>query len=149
VSLTVEVFLLLPLCVGYLVFLYVAGGAKFLAAGTGIDTLLILGGLITVIPLVCFGQAARKLPLSTLGFVQYIAPTAQFLVAVLVFREMTFRESADWVRLSSFVLIWLSLAIYSVDSVVAYRRRHSAGAADEECRLPATGTLCRNGDSVS
>ena len=79
--------------------------------------LLALGGLITVIPLVCFGAAARRLPLTLLGFFQYIAPTLSLLIAVLIYDEAV--TSARWWNLG---LIWLGLMIFSAEAVVNQRR---------------------------
>jgi chloramphenicol-sensitive protein RarD len=81
------------------------------------DALLASSGAVTAIPLLCFGLAARRLRLSTLGFLQYIAPSLQFLQAVLFFGE-----SFTPPRQVSFGLIWAALALYSIDSALAYRR---------------------------
>lgn len=80
-------------------------------------SLLALGGLVTVVPLVCFGAAARRLPLSTLGFFQYIAPSLSLLLAVYVYHEVVALER--WINLA---LIWLGLVIYSAESVYQQRR---------------------------
>jgi len=78
-----------------------------------IKTLLFLsiGGALTALPLVWFAEAARRLPLSTLGFYQYISPTFQFLIAVFVFKE-----PFDTTKLLAFAFIWTGLAIFAVDS---------------------------------
>ncbi len=98
------------------------------------DALLAASGAITAVPLLFFGLAARRLRLSTLGFLQYIAPSLQFLQAALFFDE-PFTPA----RQVSFGLIWAALAIYSVDSVLAYRRRTTEEpaleAADESARV--------------
>jgi chloramphenicol-sensitive protein RarD len=73
---------------------------------------LVLGGPLTVAPLVLFTVAARILPLSTVGFMQYLAPTLQFLIAVVVFHE-TF----DHIKGTAFVLIWIALALYAWDTI--------------------------------
>jgi chloramphenicol-sensitive protein RarD len=74
--------------------------------------LLSLGGAITALPLVWFAEAAQRLPLSTLGFFQYISPTFQFLIAVFIFKE-PFESN----KLLAFFLIWSGLALYIFDSV--------------------------------
>ncbi len=74
--------------------------------------LLSLLGVITAIPLLLFGAAVRRLPLATMGFLQYIGPTLQFLLAILVFRE-----SLDYTQLVSFGLCWAAIAVYVADSV--------------------------------
>ncbi|WP_205470725.1 hypothetical protein [Breoghania sp. L-A4] len=72
-------------------------------------------GAVTAVPLILFAAGARRLPMKTLGVLQYLAPSIQFLLAVLVYGE-----ALDVLRLTSFVLIWVSLAIYSFGS---YRNR--------------------------
>ena len=75
------------------------------------------GWELTAIPLLWFTGAARRLPLSTLGFLQYIAPSLQFLLAVFVYGE-PFTVVQGW----TFALIWAALALYSIDSLCTYRR---------------------------
>jgi chloramphenicol-sensitive protein RarD len=91
---------------------------SFTTLGTRTILLLAGSGVITAVPLLLFAAAARRLRLSTLGFLQYIAPTGQFLLAVFVFGE-TF---TGW-HLASFTLIWSALVIYTTDSLIAYRNR--------------------------
>ena len=74
-----------------------------------LDLLLLLLGPATAVPLLCFAAAARRLPLSTLGFLQYVSPTIQFLLAVLVYRE-----PFDRARLSAFALIWAAVAVFGI-----------------------------------
>ena len=73
-------------------------------------------GVVTSIPMICFGFAARRLRLSTLGFIQYISPTIQFLLAVTLFGE-----SVRGPQLGGYGLVWAALVIYSIDSLVATR----------------------------
>jgi chloramphenicol-sensitive protein RarD len=80
-------------------------------------------GILTAVPLLMFGAALRRLKLSTVGFLQYIGPTGQLLVAILVFRE-----PLDRVRLASFALCWLGIAVYTADSILT---RHPQPVADE------------------
>ena len=86
-------------------------------APLALEWLLPLTGVITAIPLMLFAVGARRLPLATVGFLQYIAPSLNFLVAVLLFRE-----PFDTTQLVGFALIWLALAVYSADMVRAGRR---------------------------
>jgi chloramphenicol-sensitive protein RarD len=72
--------------------------------------------VITAVPLLCFGAALRRLQLSTMGFLQYVGPTLQFLVAVCVFRE-----SLDRSKLGSFALCWLAIVVYVADSLWHHR----------------------------
>lgn len=114
VCLTVETGLMAPFSLAYLGWLVVGDqitGHTLPALG-----LLMLSGPVTTIPLLFFGAAARRLRLSTLGILQYVTPTGQFLLAVLAFGE-----SFSAPQLLSFACIWIALAIYSAG---AYRRRH-------------------------
>lgn len=85
--------------------------------------ILLLSGFITVVPMLMFGAALRRLKLSTIGFLQYLGPTGQLLVAVAVFRE-----PLDGVKLASFALCWLGIAVFAADSVLT---RHPQAVADE------------------
>jgi len=85
--------------------------------------LLSLSGVITAVPLLFFGAALRRLKLSTMGFLQYIGPSLQFLVAVVLFREPLERA-----KLGSFALCWIAIAVYVIDSVVS---RKFQAVADE------------------
>src|SRR5258707_2879616 len=82
IGLTVETLLLAPFCVAYLGWSMTHGRSGYVAGGPWIRTLLLLPGPVTAIPLLCFAAAARRLPLSTMGFLQYVSPTLQFLLAV-------------------------------------------------------------------
>jgi len=116
-GLLVETSILLPLAVAVLAF----GPAPAAPAATlGI---LSLSGIITAVPLLMFGVALRRLKLSTIGFLQYIGPTGQLLVAIMVFHE-----PLDRVKLASFALCWLGIAVYTTDSVLA---RQFQAVADE------------------
>lgn len=78
--------------------------------------ILSLSGVITAVPLLCFGAALRRLQLSTVGFLQYVGPTLQFLVAVCIFHE-----KLDQAKLGSFALCWLAIAVYVADSLLNHR----------------------------
>lgn len=82
-----------------------------------LDLLLVLGGALTALPLIGFAYAVRRVPLSTVGLLQYVAPTLQLLCGVLVFGEPFGRD-----RAIGFVLIWLALAIYAGDGLRRARR---------------------------
>ncbi|HEY7089356.1 MAG TPA: EamA family transporter RarD, partial [Tepidisphaeraceae bacterium] len=114
-GLTIETaFLLIPAIVVVSLHRLAAGAMPY---DTTTRVLLGTAGFITAIPLLMFAAGARRLRLSTMGFLQYIGPTCQFLLAIFVFREPF---KAD--DLLSFGLIWLALVVYSVDSYRAYRR---------------------------
>jgi chloramphenicol-sensitive protein RarD len=85
--------------------------------------ILSLSGVLTAVPLLMFGAALRRLRLSTVGFLQYIGPTLQFLVAVLLLRE-----SLDHSKLGSFALVWVGIAVYTADSLLS---RQPQAVADE------------------
>ncbi|MFC0438910.1 EamA family transporter RarD [Kutzneria buriramensis] len=95
----------------YLVVLQVIGVGTFLGHGVGHSVLLIGAGLVTVVPLVCFGAAAIRLPLSTVGLIQYLAPVFQFLVGILIDHEQM--TATRWV---GFGLVWLALAVLVADA---------------------------------
>jgi chloramphenicol-sensitive protein RarD len=119
-GLTIETALLSPLAGGYIGWAVATGRSGFLAGRPGIDALLLLAGPITAVPLLFFAGAARRLPLSTLGMLQYVSPSLQFLLAVFLYRE-----PLDRPRLVAFVFIWTALAIFAVHT--ARRTRLPAG----------------------
>ncbi len=116
-ALTPILALLVPLAVGYLVVLAARGGGHLGHASAGTQLLLLSTGVVTAGPLILFTSAARRLPLSTLGFLQYLGPTLQFVLAVLVYGEAFARD-----QLIAFGFIWLGLAAFSVDLVRQARR---------------------------
>jgi chloramphenicol-sensitive protein RarD len=105
VGLSVETLLLAPFAAGYL--LVLGGDGKMGTEGVGLDVLLVLSGVVTTVPLFCFGEAARRLPLLTLSFMQYLSPTLQLLLAV--FRN---GEPFGPEKQLSFALIWVALLLY-------------------------------------
>jgi len=108
--------LFLPALV-YLLYRNASGVGAFVHQGVLITVLLILAGPVTSIPLLMFGYAARRIPLSMLGFIQYITPTLQFLLGVFVYFE-PFPKA----RLVGFCIIWLALLMYSIDGVLFNRK---------------------------
>jgi chloramphenicol-sensitive protein RarD len=96
----------------YLVFLAWNGTGAFLHADAATDLLLVSGGLATVGPLLLFSAAVRRVPLSIIGILQYIAPTIQFLLGVYAFKEPFTRT-----QLTGFGLVWLGLVVFTLDSV--------------------------------
>jgi chloramphenicol-sensitive protein RarD len=126
---TIETVLLVPIAVIYLAVLAARGGGELGHATATIQLLLLSTGMVTAGPLLLFTSAARRLPLSTLGFLQYIGPTLQFVLAVVVYDEPFARP-----QLFAFGFIWLGLAAFSVDLV-----RRSPRAAPTAERLSRTG----------
>jgi len=118
-GLLVETSVLLPFA---LVFLAWPNAPKTSTAALGI---LSLSGIVTAVPLLCFGAALRRLTLTTMGFLQYVGPTLQFLVALVIFRE-----PLNKARFVSFLLCWLAIAVYALDSVLARRPQILADEPD-------------------
>ncbi len=108
--------LFLP-ALGYLIFREASGVGAFIHQGVLVTLLLVLAGPVTSIPLLLFGYAARRIPLSMLGFIQYIAPTLQFLLGVFVYFE-----PFPIARLVGFSIIWLALLLYSLEGVYSNRK---------------------------
>ncbi|WP_250401871.1 EamA family transporter RarD [Streptomyces cellostaticus] len=102
---------------GYLVWLGANGGSTFTTAGAGHSLLLASTGVVTALPLVCFGAAAIRVPLSTLGLLQYLAPVFQFLLGILYFHEAMPPE-----RWAGFALVWLALGLLTWDALHTARR---------------------------
>lgn len=115
-GLTVETAAVTPLALGYLGWLTAQGVSSLGTEGTGHTAALVGLGVVTAVPLLLFAGAARRLPLSVVGLLQYLAPTLQFLIAVLVFHEEM--PAARW---WGFVLVWLALAVLTVDGLRAGR----------------------------
>ncbi|QES24625.1 EamA family transporter RarD [Streptomyces venezuelae] len=109
---------------GYLVWLGTQGTLAFGSGGAGHAALLVSTGIVTAVPLVCFGAAAIRVPLSTLGLLQYLAPTFQFLLGVLYFHEAMPPE-----RWAGFSLVWLALTLLTWDALRTARRSRAAMAA--------------------
>jgi chloramphenicol-sensitive protein RarD len=121
-GLWIESFYLAPLALFWVLWLTRAGESAFLVTRTT-DILLILGGALTAIPLLLFTAAAKRLPYSTLGFLQYVAPSLQFLLAVLVFGE-----PLTPAHMVCFGAIWTALFIFVGEGV-----RGARGAAAAAC----------------
>ena len=116
VGLSVETLLLTPIALGALIVWGLQGSLVFGVQARALDIAIVCSGPITALPLACFGQAARRLSLTTLGFFQYLSPSLQFMIAVAVYGE-DFRPA----RIASFVLIWSAVALFVFDSWRAYR----------------------------
>lgn len=114
-GLTVETLLLAPFSIALLLHASQAGTNAF-GQSTHLDLLLALAGVVTALPLLLFAAAARRLPLATLGLLQYIAPSLQFAEAVLIFGE-----PVRSVHVVTFTLIWAGCALYAFDSIRAVR----------------------------
>jgi chloramphenicol-sensitive protein RarD len=124
-SLVVETLVVSPVALGYVIFLMATGASTFGNQGAGHVALIIGTGLITVLPLLCFGGAATRIPLSTLGLMQYLTPTVQFILGVVVFGE-----PMPLMRWFGFGLIWLALVLFTFETLRNRQRVRSTADAD-------------------
>jgi len=112
-----EVLILLPAALGYVIYLSITGTGHI--GDSSMNTALLLGcGVVTAVPLITYANGAKLLRLSTIGILQYIAPTMIFLIAVFAFGE-----EFDGARMIAFPMIWTALVIYSVSLVKQMRRK--------------------------
>ena len=111
-SLTFETMMLAPLAVGSLVWLSVAGSGTFIGEGLDHSVLLTTTGLVTAVPLIAFGAAAIRIPMTTIGLLQYLAPTIQFALGLLVFHE-----AMTPVKWAGFGLVWVALAMFTSEAL--------------------------------
>ncbi|RWZ64751.1 EamA family transporter RarD [Labedella populi] len=122
-GLTIESFSLIPLAIVGLVIVSLTTGVTFGAAGPWHVLLIVLSGVITAVPLLFFAAASRRLPLVTMGLVQFLAPVLQFIVGVVVQQEAMPVER--WI---GFALVWFALVVLVLDLVMATRASRSPGA---------------------
>jgi len=116
-GLTVETLLLAPAALAYLLWLSGHGGLSF-GQDSALTALLVLAGAVTTVPLLLFAAAARELRMATLGLLQFIAPSLQFVSAITLFGE-----HLDAQKMLSFGLIWAGLAVYVGGSLLGRARR--------------------------
>lgn len=121
-GLSIETLILAPFALAYLWWLSQTGALAF-GTDTGTSLLLAAGGVVTAVPLLLFAAAARRMPYATLGLLQYLAPTLQFLLAVLVYGEPLTTP-----HLVCFGFIWAGLVIFAANGVSEMRRRRLAPA---------------------
>lgn len=126
-SLTIETAYITPFFLGYLIWLELSGRATFPYQGGLHATLMIASGLVTAIPLLLFNAAAIRIPLTTLGVLQYVGPTMQFLIGVFINHEPLPTE-----RLLGFIIVWTALVIFTADAVRHSQKRKSDALAVEE-----------------
>ncbi len=122
-GLACETVLMLPFAIGYAIWAHLFDPTPGFGYSSYTDAFLIAGGAITTIPLLLFASAARKMPLSTLGFVQFIGPTIQFMLGVFVYDEPFTRAHAI-----CFALIWSAVVVFCLDGV---RRSRAARVAQQ------------------
>jgi chloramphenicol-sensitive protein RarD len=127
-----ETVLLVPIALTYLLFLREHNQLAFARTGWWLTTLLISTGVVTAVPLVWFGHAARHLRLTTVGFLQYLAPTGSLCLGIFAYHEPFTRG-----HLITFSLIWLALAIFTAEAVLRWRSARSQEAMEESvCKVP-------------
>lgn len=115
-GLTLETGIVFPIALIYLLFVEFNGTGAFAHDGTFVTTLLIGAGAVTTIPLLLFASAAKQIPLTLVGLLQYIAPTLQFLIGVFLYKE-----PFDQSHLIGFGIVWLALIIFVVENYLAHR----------------------------
>jgi chloramphenicol-sensitive protein RarD len=121
---TLETIAMAPLALAFLIYTEVTIGGALFHTDWGTTLLLASSGVITAVPLVLFAAGARRVTMITLGLLQYIAPTLQFMLGVTIYGEVLTPQ-----RLAGFALVWLALAIYTIEGVASGGRAARARAA--------------------
>lgn len=129
---------------GYLIWLASHGDATVLTEGPGHAAMLAGTGLVTALPLICFGAAAIRVPLSTLGLLQYLAPVFQFLLGILYFGEAMPPE-----RWAGFALVWLALSLLTWDALRSARRLRAEISRPAATLATGTTSAARKAESVA
>lgn len=119
-SLALETMLIAPIALVYLSAKGVQGTGAFGTVSLSITLLLVLSGVVTAVPLLWFAQGTRRIPLSTMGFIQYLSPTITLFLGVFVYKE-----PFTHVHAVSFSFIWSALALYSISGILVLRNRQS------------------------
>lgn len=131
-GLAVETTVLLPVAVGLVVWLGVTGGQTFTTDGPLHALLLVLSGVVTAAPLLLFAASARRVPLVTIGLLQFVTPVMQLLCGVVLLGEHM--STQRWV---GFGIVWLALIVLSVDSLLGVRQRRQRDAMNDGVCEPA------------
>ncbi|PCI51232.1 MAG: protein RarD [Alphaproteobacteria bacterium] len=118
VGLWIEMLILLPVAVLYLIYLNVFASAEVIDHDSYTLFMLVFSGVVTTVPLVLFTSAARRLPLSTIGLLQYIAPSISLLLAVFLWKE-----AFTTTHMVAFGFIWGALVIYSLSSFLSFGQK--------------------------
>ncbi|HFC12518.1 MAG TPA: EamA family transporter RarD, partial [Anaerolineae bacterium] len=117
-SLTLELTIMFPIAFGYLIFLQATGNAAFGGSNMPLNIAFAFTGFATAVPLVLFAYGAQNITLTTLGILQYIAPSLQFALGVLIYGELF-----DSQRLIGFLFIWFALILYSAESYYYFKQK--------------------------
>ncbi len=129
-GLAMETAMLLPIALCVLIVLQLRGQTHFGSQLWPQDFFLVFGGIATAVPLILFAYGAQRIPYSTVGFIQYLAPSVQLSIGVLVYNE-----PFDTGRASGFALIWLALLIYAANGIYRFHQGRKSIATP----LPETG----------
>ena len=135
-SLAVETAFLVVPALAYLVVLEASGDGTLGSEGAGHAALLAAGGIATAVPLILFGVAAIRIPLATVGLLQYLAPVLQFLIGVAIYDE-----AMPLSRLAGFALVWLALIVFTIDAIRAARTNARATPAPTPVEAGAAGPI--------
>lgn len=117
-GLAIETMFIFPIALGYYVYLYQKGEMVFLHASWQTDILLMLSGILTAIPLIFFAQGAQRIPLSLMGFIQYISPTITLMLGIFVFKE-----PFSTMQFVVFSLVWFAIVLFVVSNLMQMRKR--------------------------
>jgi chloramphenicol-sensitive protein RarD len=126
-GLTLETAILFVPALIFLIYSEFAGTGAFMHSPAYVNLMLFGAGVVTVIPLLLFASAARRIPLTSIGVLQYINPTMQFLLGTLVYKE-PFNQH----RLIGFAIVWAALILYGAEGLIARRRSQVRRAAEEQ-----------------
>ena len=123
-GLVLEMLALTPIALGYLMYMHTQSALSFTQEGLSTKGLLMGSGLVSLVPLMMFTAGVRRIPYSTVGIIQYTAPTMTFLLSIFLFKE-----ELDKVQLVAFIFIWISLVVFTIEGVV-YNRRMATNTTD-------------------
>jgi chloramphenicol-sensitive protein RarD len=129
-GLTAESAVLTPIAIGVLIVVGMTGNATFSGHGTGHSALLLCAGLVTAVPLLLFAAAASRVPLVTIGMLQFITPILQLLCGVLLLDEHM--PVARWI---GFGIVWIALILLTIDSLTATTKARRIARAAENCAI--------------
>ncbi|BDH61754.1 transporter [Lysinibacillus sp. PLM2] len=120
-GLAIETLFITPFALGYYIYLWNTQETSFLQVNFTTDLVLILGGIVTAIPLVLFAKGAQKIPQYLIGFTQYITPTVVLILGIVLYNE-----SFTTIDFISFSFIWLAILLFIASTITDYRKRHHA-----------------------
>ncbi|SOC37169.1 EamA family transporter RarD [Ureibacillus acetophenoni] len=120
-GLAIETLLILPIAIGYYIYLLSSSETSLLQVNLTTDLLLILGGIVTAVPLVLFSKGAQRIPQYLIGFFQYFTPTVALIIGVVLYNEPF--TTTD---LIAFIFIWIAVIIFAASTITEIRKRHFA-----------------------